>query len=212
MQFDFATHLNMIKRSVVEGERDGKTVRAVTLQRPYATNVEDLWDAVTNTERIPRWFLPISGDLRLGGKYQLEGNAGGTITECGKPHFFAATWEFAGGASWIEVRIAVEGDGASLTLKHICPVDEFWAQYGPGAVGVGWDLGTVGLAVHLAGEKVGKFDEEAFAASPEGRALIGGASDDWARAAIEAGENPEQARKAARKTTAFYTGQPDPDA
>ena len=29
----------------------------------YATDADDLWDAVTNGERIPRWFLPISGDL-----------------------------------------------------------------------------------------------------------------------------------------------------
>ena len=32
-------------------------------------------------ERIPRWFLPVSGDLRLGGRYQLEGNAGGEVLE-----------------------------------------------------------------------------------------------------------------------------------
>lgn len=211
MQFDFATHLNLIKRSVVEGEREGKTVRAVTLQRAYDTDVEDLWDAVTNAERIPRWFLPITGDLRLGGTYQLEGNAGGTVTACDKPNSFSATWEFAGGMSWIEVLIAPEGNKASLTLKHICPVDAFWAQYGPGAVGVGWDLGTVGLAVHLAGEAVGKFDETAFATSPEGIALITGAANDWARAAIEAGEDPEKARKAGRLTAAFYTGQPAPE-
>lgn len=207
MQFDFATHLNMIKRSVVAQERDGQPVRAVTLQRPYKTSVEDLWDAVTSAERIPRWFLPVSGELKLGGKYQLEGNAGGTITDCVPPRYFAATWEFAGGKSWIEVRIEPEGEGTMLTLAHICPVDAFWAQYGPGAVGVGWDLGTVGLEMHLAGEEIGKFDENAFATSPEGKALISSASEDWARAAIEAGEDPEQAREAAKATTAFYTGE-----
>ncbi len=211
MQFDFATHLGLIKRSVVESERDGKATRAVTLQRSYDTSVEDLWDAVTNAERIPRWFLSVNGELRLGGKYQLEGNAGGTITDCQAPHFFAATWEFGGGVSWIEVRIAADGDGASLTLAHICPVDPFWEKFGPGAVGVGWDLGTVGLSLHLAGAEKGTFDENAFAASPEGQALISGASQDWARAAIEAGESPDQAEKAARNTTAFYTGQPVPE-
>ena len=44
-----------------------------------------MWDAVTSAERIPRWFLPISGDLRLGGRYQLEGNAGGEVLECAPP-------------------------------------------------------------------------------------------------------------------------------
>jgi uncharacterized protein YndB with AHSA1/START domain len=44
---------------------------------------------------IPRWFLPIAGDLRLGGRFQLEGNAGGEITECRPPRRLAVTWELA---------------------------------------------------------------------------------------------------------------------
>jgi uncharacterized protein YndB with AHSA1/START domain len=212
MQFDFATHLGAIERSVTNLERDGAPAKGVTLSRTYETSVEDLWDAVTNAERIPRWFLPIKGDLKLGGKYQLEGNAGGTITDCDAPRFFAATWEFGGGVSWIEVRIAAEGDSSRLTLCHIAPVNEFWDQFGPGAVGVGWDLGLVGLSYHLAGHTIEKFDETAFATSEEGRALIGGASDDWARAAVEAGDDAVAAQKAAKATTAFYTGQPAPEA
>ncbi|WP_196259046.1 SRPBCC family protein [Pelagibacterium limicola] len=212
MHFDFATHLGAIERSVSNLERDGAPAKGVTLSRTYATTVEDLWDAVTNAERIPRWFLPINGDLKLGGKYQLEGNASGTITDCDAPTFFAATWEFGGGVSWIEVRIEAEGNGARLTLCHIAPVNEFWDQYGPGAVGVGWDLGLVGLVYHLAGSTMEKFDETAFATSEEGRAFIGGASDDWARAAIDAGDDAAAARKAAKATTAFYTGQPAPEA
>ena len=44
-----------------------------------------MWDACTDPERIGRWFLPVSGDLRLGGRYQLEGNAGGEILRCEPP-------------------------------------------------------------------------------------------------------------------------------
>ncbi len=50
----------------------------VVARRRYAGAVDEVWDALTNPERIPRWFLPISGELRLGGRYQLTGNAGGT--------------------------------------------------------------------------------------------------------------------------------------
>jgi uncharacterized protein YndB with AHSA1/START domain len=56
----------------------------------------------TNPERIPRWFLPVSGELKEGGRYQLEGNAGGTITRCDPPHGFDATWEMGSDMSWIE--------------------------------------------------------------------------------------------------------------
>ena len=56
--------------------------RTVVLRRRYAAAVEDVWDAITDPERIGRWFLPVSGDFRPGGTYQLEGNAGGTILRC----------------------------------------------------------------------------------------------------------------------------------
>ena len=82
MDFDVEGHLGAVERSVSSLERDGQPARAVTLSRSYATTLEDLWDAATSAVRIPRWFLPISGELELGGRYQLEGNAGGVITAC----------------------------------------------------------------------------------------------------------------------------------
>src|SRR5205823_15078446 len=82
MQIDVARVLGLVTRSVRNFEKDGKAASAVTLTRLYDTDVDDLWDAVTSKERIPRWFLPVEGDLRLGGRYQLKGNAGGTITAC----------------------------------------------------------------------------------------------------------------------------------
>ena len=38
-------------------------------------------------------------------------------------------WEFGGGVSWIEVRLASEPDGRTrLELEHIAKVDEHWGQ------------------------------------------------------------------------------------
>ena len=74
MGFDVESHLRAVERSVSSLERDGQPARAITLVRSYATTVEDVWDAVTNGERIPRWFLSVSGLLELGGRYQLEGD------------------------------------------------------------------------------------------------------------------------------------------
>jgi hypothetical protein len=39
--------------------------------------------------------MPISGDLRVGGRYRLEGNASGTIERWDPPRSFAATWSAA---------------------------------------------------------------------------------------------------------------------
>src|SRR6516225_11205621 len=99
MDVDIASALGLVTRAVKSCEKDGKPASTVTLTRLYDTDVYDLWDALTNAERLPRWFLPIEGDLKLGGKYQLKGNAGGTITACTPPTHFAATWEFGAAVS-----------------------------------------------------------------------------------------------------------------
>src|SRR5438105_5725492 len=123
MQIDVARVLGLVTRSVRNFEKDGKAASAVTLTRLYDTDVDDLWDALTSKERIPRWFLPVEGDLQLGGRYQLKGNAGGTITACTPPDYFAATWEFGGAASWIDVRLAAASAKARVPPEQPERVD-----------------------------------------------------------------------------------------
>lgn len=208
MAFEFESHLRELKRKVEYLERDGKPASAVTLARSFATSVEDLWDAVTNAERIPRWFAVVSGELALGGRYQIEGNASGTITACEPLAHYALTWEFAGDTSWVEVRLAETGSGSvQLSLTHTALLSPFWDQYGPGAVGVGWEMGFLGLALHLAQPDWEKPDEVEFATSADGKAFIAGSSEGWAAASIAAGTGADRAHAAARNTTAFYTGE-----
>ena len=208
MSFNVEAELSAAERSVSSMDVDGRVAHVVTLSRSYATTVADAWDAVTNAERIPRWFVPVAGDLQLGGRYQLEGNAGGVITACHPLSHFALTWEFGGDVSWVEVRLSDRGDGhVRLTLAHTSHHSAHWDEFGPGATGVGWEMGLLGLAVHLEQPDEAKIDEAAFIASAEGRALMTGSSDAWGQAAIEAGADPAAARAAAQRTTAFYTGE-----
>ena len=189
--------------------------RVLTITRRYDTTVDDLWDACTNAERIPRWFLPVTGELRLGGRYQLEGNAGGVVEACDPPHGFDATWEYGDEVSWIEVRISDARDGAELRLEHLAHVDdERWWQFGPGAVGIGWDLALIGLSLHLAtGEPVDAAAFEAWSGSADGLRFIGASSDEWCAADIAGGADPADARARADRTTAAYTGEgPHPEA
>ena len=208
MSVDAESHLAAVDRSVSSLERDGRPARAITLGRSFPVPLEILWDAVTNAERIARWFLPITGDLEPGGRFQLEGNAGGVITACEPPSFYAVTWEFAGDTSWVEVRCSADGTGAArFELTHTALLSPHWDQYGPGASGVGWEMGLLGLALHLTEPDEPKLDETAFATSPEGKALMTGSSEAWGEAAIAAGEDPDAARAAASRTAAFYTGE-----
>ena len=208
MEFHVGSHLDAMNRSVCYLERDGRPASGVTLTREFATSLEDLWDAVTNSKRIPRWFAVVSGELKLGGRYQIEGNASGAVTACEPLSLYAVTWEFAGDVSWVEVRLADTGSGSvQLSLTHTALLSPFWDQYGPGAVGVGWEMGFLGLALYLAQPDWTKPDEMEFATSADGKAFITGSSEGWAAASIAAGTDTENAQAAARNTTAFYTGE-----
>lgn len=209
MSFDVEGHLRAVDRYVLSLDRDGRPARAITLGRCFAVALEDLWDAMTNSERIPQWFAPITGELEPGGRYQLEGNAGGVVTACEPPSRYAVTWEFAGDTSWIEVRCAKDAEGgARLELTHTMLHSPHWDEYGPGATGVGWELGLLGLTLHLERPDEPKLDEEELATSPEGKALIKGSAEAWGDAGIAAGEDLNAASAAAGRTAAFYTGEP----
>lgn len=209
---EVSEQVNAVRRRVGERVLEAGEARTVTLERVYDAEVEDVWDAVTNPERIPRWFLPVSGDLRLGGRYQLEGNAGGTIEKCEPPTGFFATWEFGGEVSWIDVRLAAEPGGRTrLVLEHIAHVDdERWAEFGPGAVGIGWDMTLYGLANHLAtGAAMDPEEAAAWAASEDGVRLMRLSGEAWYEAHAESGADKAFARAVADRTIAAYTAAPE---
>lgn len=207
MRFDVEAQLNAAARCVSSLERDGRSAHSVAVVRSYPTTVADLWDAVTNGRRISRWFLPICGELELNGRFQLEGNAGGVINACQRPSYFEVTWEFGGDVSWVEAGISEDHAGhARLTLTHTAYHSQHWDEFGPGAAGVGWEMGLMGLSIHVTQPEEPLLDEAGFTVSPEGRAYIACSSRGWEEAAVAAGTDPIAARAAARRTTAFYTG------
>jgi uncharacterized protein YndB with AHSA1/START domain len=199
-------------RKVQDRPHDGQSVRVVVGTRVYATDRDDLWNALTDPERIPRWFLPITGPLERGGRFQLEGNAGGSILTCDRPEALGVTWEFGNHKSWVHVRLAQVEGGTRLTLEHLIPKDEaaeeHWKQYGPGATGVGWDLGFLGLALHVdsGGQAIDREKNDTWMASDAGKAFMRDSATLWGEAHVKAGEGPEVAEAMARRTAGFYTG------
>ncbi|MFS8199164.1 SRPBCC family protein [Streptomyces sp. CWNU-52B] len=207
---DVTHQINSVRRQVGSRVLEAGEAHVVTLGRTYDTTVEDLWEACTDPERIPRWFLPVTGELRPGGRYQLVGNAGGTVESCDPPKGFTATWEFDGNVSWIELRLTPAPDGGTrFELDHISPDDDpKWQEFGPGAVGVGWDMGLIGLTLHLASGGAAVDPQEAMAwfATEEGLRFAALSSEGWYEASVSDGEREEVARARADRTTAAYTG------
>ena len=206
MHIDVAQHIGAITRDVSSRSQDGKDARLVVASRTYPTTADDLWNALTSAERLPRWFLPITGDLRLGGRYQLQGNAGGEILICEPPRHLRISWEFGGQTSWVELRITKHGAGSRLTLEHTMFVDDHWKKFGPGATGVGWDLALVGLAQHIDGAMANAEAGMAWMMSDNGKSFIRQSSDAWRLADVASGEDADTANAAASQTTAAYTG------
>ncbi|MUL49166.1 polyketide cyclase [Mycobacterium sp. CBMA293] len=207
---DVTTQINAVGRTVGTRAWQAGEVRVVTVSQSYPTDAADLWDACTNLERIPRWFLPITGDLLLGGSYQLQGNAGGAILDCDPPRSFTATWECNGQVGWIELRIVDEGpESARLELDRIAPSDDdFWEQFGPSAVGMGWDGALVGLAIHTStGQPIDPSFGPLWTVSDEGRRFARETGAAWCAAHMASGENPEQARAAVARCIAAYLGE-----
>ncbi|WP_422774124.1 SRPBCC family protein [Plantactinospora sp. WMMC1484] len=208
MTVDIVDEINAIHRRVGRAETPAGEARTVLLRRTYDTSVDDLWDAVTNPERLPRWFAPVSGELKLGGRYQVEGNAGGEIIRCEPPRSFRLTWIFGepveGGFSEVEVRLHGDGDErATLELEHVAVIDpERWTEYGPGAVGVGWDLSLLGLGLHLGGDAID--DPNAWGESREAREFMTLSSNAWGAAAVAGGEHPDPVAAMVANTTRFY--------
>jgi len=213
VKIDVAKCVGAVTRTVRERDHHGRKARVVLATRTYDAGIADVWDAMTNAERIPRWFLPVSGELRLDGRYQLQGNAGGEITRCEPPRHLAVTWEFAGDVSWLSVALSeVCLEQTILELEHLAYVDDDrWDRYGPGAVGVGWDMALMGLGQHLAtGARVDPNQAMAWLGSDDGRQFVSGSSEDWCRASVASGTDAAKAKASAARTTAFYTGQPEP--
>ena len=183
---DIASQLKAIHRQVEQQlPADGSGERvSVLLRRGYDAPIDDVWDAVTQPDRIKRWLMPISGELRVGGSFQLEGNAGGEILTCEPPRLLKVT--FGAPTSIVEVRLTPDGDGDTvLELEHTVPIEI--AQSGAGAlyVGPGWDGALLGLGLFLRGEAVG--DPVAAANSPEAQEFSKQSVHAWAEVVKDSG-------------------------
>ncbi|MBC2907839.1 SRPBCC family protein [Streptomyces cupreus] len=207
---DIVDEINRLHREVGTRQVEAGQARTVLLRRSYDAEVADVWDAVTSPERIARWFLPVSGEFKVGGRYQLEGQAGGEILQCDEPNLLRVSWLFGPDPGFSEVVVRLTPDGEERTvleLEHVAVVpEEFWGQYGPGATGVGWDMVLLGLGMHLAGGGFTPEQAQEWATSDEGKACHTRAGELWGAAYAASGADAEAVESTTKATIAFYTG------
>ncbi len=162
---DVLNMLNGTHREIDYRETPAGRVRSLLIRREYDAKIADVWDAITDPERLRRWFLPVTGDLREGGTFQLKDNAGGEIRRCDAPNLLAVTWAYGdAAASDVEIRLSETAGVTRLELHH-APVAETIdfggrdidpvlndAETGVWGLGAGWEMGAIALASYLTGE------------------------------------------------------------
>ena len=119
--------------------------------------------------------------------------------------------------SWVNLRLAPAGKKARLTLEHVAHKggigEEHLKQFGPGAVGIGWELGLLGLGMHVRSKEArDSFNEHVWGASDEGKDFVGKSGEGWIAADIKGGENAAEATRRGKSTISFYRGEPPPGA
>jgi uncharacterized protein YndB with AHSA1/START domain len=201
--FDMLEELAAIHRGVSRDDTGGTV--SITLSRTYGADAEDVWDALTNPGRLPRWFYPVSGDLRVGGTFQFEGNAGGDIRRCDRPSALQVT--FGGPESVVDLRLTASGDTTTLELTHTVPLAMAGSGAGALFVGPGWDGALLGLGIHLRGGVTG--DPLEAANSPEVIEFNRGSITRWTDTVEGSGTADAEAIAGAREiAVAQYTTVP----
>jgi uncharacterized protein YndB with AHSA1/START domain len=192
-------HREVGRRRIAAGE-----ARTAVLRRRYDAPIEDVWGACTEPDRINRWFLPVTGDLRIGGSFSLEGNASGEILRCEPPHLLAVTWAYADRpVDEVELRLSAgTGGGTVLELEHATvstqvELDGQLLAVIPG-VGSGWELPlTYSLPRYLRGELPDAPASEWYEPTPEHMELAERSAEAWA-ALVAASETAGRAGTADR--------------
>lgn len=150
--------------------RSADSAGVVRIKDRYDIAIADLWSALTDPDRLARWYGQVEGDLREGGAFRLSIEAddwegAGRVEACDPPRRLLVTtretdesWRKGRGASpfdeVIEATLTAESDQTILVIEvRGIPLDKI-AFYG-----VGWQIHAENLAAHLAGRKRG--DSEA---------------------------------------------------
>jgi uncharacterized protein YndB with AHSA1/START domain len=146
--------------------RSADGIGVVRVNARYATDIDDLWSALTNPGRLARWYGQVEGDLRPSGEFRLylesDDWAGtGRVEECDAPRRLRVTtreteesWLKGRGArpfdEAIEATLTADGDQTILVVEVLgVPLDTI-AFYG-----VGWQIHAENLAAHIAGRERG---------------------------------------------------------
>ena len=126
---------------------------AVRMEDRYDTDIDDLWSALTDPQRLGRWIADVDGDLCLGGEFRASFTSGwegpGRVDVCDpRRHLMVTMSPGQGDETVIEAELVADGEQTYLVIEERgLPLDELAAH------GAGWQAHVEDLAAHLAGRE-----------------------------------------------------------
>lgn len=96
---------------------------SVSVSDVFATDQADLWQALTDPERLRRWIAEVDGDLRLGGRFTARFTSGwegtGEVLVCERPdRLVVATTQADGETTTVEALLETTPAGTRLVLPE----------------------------------------------------------------------------------------------
>ncbi len=132
---------------------DGESI--VRIEDRFDTDIDDVWSALTDPDRLARWYGEVEGDLRLGGEYRARLHASGwegtgRVEACEPPRRLLLVTEGPGEAGRGEIEVTLTGDG-----DHTVVV---WEERGMplkliAAYGAGIQIHVEDLGDHVSGRE-----------------------------------------------------------
>ena len=132
---------------------------AVTMEDLYDTDIDDLWSAVTDPDRLARWLASVDGELRLGGlihaKFTSSYEGPGRIDVCDAPRQLRVTFEPGTAEQTVmEANLTPVGGRTRLIIEERgLPLEDLSGH------GAGWQAHVEDLKTHLAGREPGAWRE-----------------------------------------------------
>ena len=129
---------------------DGKAT--VRMEDRFGTDIDDLWSAITEPERLARWLVQVHGDLQLGGMFRARFTSSwegpGRVDVCEPPRRLLVTMTPGGEEQTvIEAELFAEGSQTRLVVEERgLPLGDAYKH------GAGWQAHIEDLGSYLAGK------------------------------------------------------------
>ena len=142
---------------IVGSLRSADSAGVVRVEERYATDIDDLWSALTDPDRLARWYGQVDGELGLDDEFRMYVDTSGwkgtgRVEACEPPRRLMVTTKELSESfrKTVEATLTSEDDHTVLVIEvRGMPLDKI------AFFGAGWQIHTEDLAAYLAGGERG---------------------------------------------------------